>query len=98
MVEMNITSEQSRAARCYLDWSRDDLARASGVSPETIKNFEPKAFSPNISTKAALLKVFEAEGLEFVEDGIRRKHGCPRCGYPSTPAKEAHEQAATPQV
>jgi hypothetical protein len=37
---MHISKDQCRAARDYLEWSRGTLSRASGVSVDTIKNFE----------------------------------------------------------
>jgi DNA-binding XRE family transcriptional regulator len=95
---MNFTREQARAARCFLDWSRIEMAQASGVSAETIKNFQGGVFSPNASTRAAIIETFEAQGLEFVEGGVTRKAACINCGYRRgiviPPAEEAHVQAA----
>jgi DNA-binding XRE family transcriptional regulator len=86
---MNLTCEQCRAARCFLDWSREEMAEASGVSKETIKNFEHGEYAPNAATRAAILETFEAHGLEFIDGGVRV---CPSCGYPNTSAKERHAE------
>lgn len=88
-----LSREQSRAARCFLNWSRDDLAKAAKISTETVKNFENGIYSPNAATKQALLDIFDEHGLEFIEDGVKRKHACPSCGYPHTPAEETHAEA-----
>ena len=79
---ITLTREQSRAARCYLNWTRVDLARAAHISPETIKNFETARWQPSSSTKTALIATFEASGLEFIEGGVKRKAACVNCGYP----------------
>lgn len=78
----HITREQCRAARCYLDWSRDKLAKACGVSPETIKNFETGIFSPTYSTEQAIIAAFEAQGLQFTDGGVRKRRLCAKCAEP----------------
>ena len=67
-----ITAAQLRAARGLLDWSRSDLAKASNISPETIKNIEHGTFKPQEMTADAIVKAFAAHGVEFLEnDGVR---------------------------
>jgi DNA-binding XRE family transcriptional regulator len=39
------TVEQVRAARAFLGWSQRELSEASGLSYETIRNFENSRFS-----------------------------------------------------
>lgn len=73
---MSITKEQCRAARSYLDWSRLELASAAGISPDMIKNFEYGTFSPNYATEQAIITAIKAQGLEFVEGGIREAPAC----------------------
>jgi DNA-binding XRE family transcriptional regulator len=96
-----LTPEQSRAARCFMDWSRNELAKVANISAETIKNFETGVFSPNASTRAAIIATFEAQGLEFIEGGVKRKAACVNCGYsngfvpPATQAEEPHVEAAS---
>ncbi|MDR3424436.1 MAG: helix-turn-helix transcriptional regulator [Alphaproteobacteria bacterium] len=68
-----ITAAQLRAARGLLDWSRSDLSKASGISPETIKNIEHGTFRPQETTEEAIIRAFAVHGVEFTEnDGIRR--------------------------
>jgi DNA-binding XRE family transcriptional regulator len=90
---MNITPEQARAARCFLDWTRADLARAAGVSADTIKNFECGIWQPNSSTKAKLIGVFERRGLQFVDGGVKRRPRCTNCSYPFIASKEPYVEA-----
>jgi DNA-binding XRE family transcriptional regulator len=95
---ITLTPCQSRAGRCHLNWSRKKLASVAGVSPETIKNFETGTWQASTATKAALIEAFEAHGLEFFKNGVKRRAACANCGYPHgfvTPGnQEAHEKAA----
>jgi DNA-binding XRE family transcriptional regulator len=62
------TGAQCRAARGLVDWTRDELARAAKVSPETVKNIEHGVFRPQEETAQKIIKTFETEGVEFTED------------------------------
>jgi len=67
-----ITAAQLRAARGLLDWSRGDLAKASNVSQETIKNIEHGIFRPQETTETSLIKAFASHDVTFTEDeGVR---------------------------
>jgi transcriptional regulator with XRE-family HTH domain len=61
-----IAPAQLRAGRSLLDWSRCDLAKKSGVSPETIKNIEHGAFLPKEETLKALIETLACHSVEFV--------------------------------
>jgi DNA-binding XRE family transcriptional regulator len=91
---MNITREQCRAARCFLDWSRVELADAADLSPETIKNFETGVWQANSRTKAKLIEVFGKQGLQFITGGVGRRPRCTNCRYPFIPSKEPHVETA----
>lgn len=75
------TSEQLRAARALLEWTRDDLAKAAGISAETIKRLEKGkqgALSANMNTVRALREALEAAGIQFIPEnggkpGVRPK-------------------------
>jgi transcriptional regulator with XRE-family HTH domain len=70
---MLISAAQLRAARGLLDWTRSELSKASGVSPETIKNIEHGIFNPTEVTVQALLNTFATHDVEFNEhDGVRK--------------------------
>jgi len=64
---MNII--QCRMARAGLGWTRDDLARASGVSHRAIAKFED---DENVlpATVEKLRAALEREGVIFIERGV----------------------------
>jgi transcriptional regulator with XRE-family HTH domain len=76
------TAEQLRAARAILQMDQADLARASGVSVETIKRLERQTgkLHAKVETLIAIKKVFERQRLEFLGDsdgvgtGVRLAH------------------------
>lgn len=71
--------KQSRAARALLDWNQQDLARESGVSLGTIKDFESGRHQLNAKALGELAKAYQKAGLVlFFEDdgggvGVREK-------------------------
>jgi transcriptional regulator with XRE-family HTH domain len=75
------TPEQLRAARGLLNWSRTDLARAAGVSAETVNRAE--GLRKDQASADALAKVraaLEAAGVIFVDEngegpGVRLRKG-----------------------
>ncbi len=70
---MMISAAQLRAARGLLDWTRSELAKASGVSAETIKNIEHGIYAPQETTVGAIAKAFSEHNVEFTEsDGVRK--------------------------
>jgi DNA-binding XRE family transcriptional regulator len=67
-----MTPEQCRAARAWLAWSQDDLAKAANVGLSTVKDFETGKRTPIPSTQTAMRAVLEREGIGFsfaIEDG-----------------------------
>ena len=73
---MAISGRQIRAARALLDLSREELAQRCGITMITIRNMESEAVEPQGKTLAAILGVFDREGVEFqADDGVcMRKH------------------------
>lgn len=77
----DITSAQLRAARGLVDWSRDQLAQASGTTVRTLARLETGETSPRVSTLAAIRTALETAGVEFIPEngggaGVRlRKDG-----------------------
>lgn len=63
-----ITREQSRAARALKDWSQPELAKASGVSISTVRDFETGKRSPIGNNLAAIRAALEAAGIIFIEE------------------------------
>ena len=66
-----LTSDQLRAARALLKWSRAKLEKASGVPAVTIQSFEGGADS-KISTVSKLRAACERAGIAFIDasDGM----------------------------
>ena len=63
-----ITSDQIRAARGMLNWSRKDLAEQSGLSFASMMRLESFAGVPssNFRTLEAIKNTFEKAGIEFI--------------------------------
>lgn len=59
-------SEQMRAARGLLGWSRKKLAQKANTSAETIKNIEHGIYSPKKETITAIVEAFARYGVQFV--------------------------------
>lgn len=63
---MNVV--QCRMARTALDWTRQDLAAASGVSERTIARFE--SGEPVLPGRVTALRhSFERKGVLFIDSG-----------------------------
>lgn len=77
-----LTPEQSRAARGWLDWSQDDLAKAANVSASTVRDFEKGRRVPIANNLEALVRAFKAQGLDF------------ECGDDGTPLSVRSGRAA----
>lgn len=66
-----LTPEQSRAARAWLDWSQEDLAKRAKVSLSTVRDFEKGRRVPIANNLNAMHAALTGEGLQMVfgEDG-----------------------------
>jgi transcriptional regulator with XRE-family HTH domain len=62
---------QSRAARALLNWSQPELAKASGVSVSTIRDFEIGKRTPIGNNLGAIRRALQVAGVEFVEVGVK---------------------------
>jgi DNA-binding transcriptional regulator YiaG len=60
-----MTPEQCRAARAWLAWSQDDLAKAAGIGLSTLKTFEAGRREPIANNRRAIQAVLEREGFGF---------------------------------
>ncbi|MGE0109119.1 MAG: helix-turn-helix domain-containing protein [Bdellovibrionales bacterium] len=70
---MTVTPAQLRAARGMIDWTRSKLAKASGISAETIKNIEHGIYTPQEATIDSIVAAFAEHDLVFMEnEGIQR--------------------------
>ena len=63
-----ITSQQIRAARALLDWSREKLSQESGIGISALMRLEASDGIPagNIKTFKAVQTSLEAAGIEFI--------------------------------
>jgi transcriptional regulator with XRE-family HTH domain len=62
---------QCRAARGLLDWTQSDLVNHSGVAQKTVADFERGLTKLHRRTLTAIIKAFEAAGIEFINRGVR---------------------------
>ena len=72
-----LTPDQCRMARAALKWSREDLAKKSGVAAVTIKGFELLGADSKFSTLNKLQRALEAAGVEFIDEGHKSEDGGP---------------------
>jgi hypothetical protein len=65
-----LTSGQIRAARAFLRWRAEDLARASAVGVATIRRAELADHETSMTTPndSALRRALEASGIEFIDE------------------------------
>ena len=64
----DIRPEQIRAARALIDWTRADLAGASGVTVRTLARIENSQTVPRLATLQALTAALESAGIEFIPE------------------------------
>ena len=64
-----LTPEQSRAARGWLDWSQEDLAKRANVSLSTVRDFEKGRRNPIANNLEAMERAFEVVGVVLQFDG-----------------------------
>ena len=63
-----LTPEQSRAARGWLDWSQDHLAKLAHVSLSTVRDFEKGRRIPIGNNLTAIQRAFDEAGLAMAFD------------------------------
>jgi transcriptional regulator with XRE-family HTH domain len=70
-----LTPDQLRAARALVDWTRDELAKRSGVSANTVKGFERDGSDPKLSTMSKWKQALEEAGVIFIDDAGPKSEG-----------------------
>jgi len=63
-----LAPEQSRAARGWLDWSQEELAKRANVSLSTVRDFEKGRRTPIGNNLAAMVHALEAAGIRPVHN------------------------------
>ena len=66
-----MSPEQCRAARAWLGWTQQHLAQNAKVSLSTVQGFEKGDHGTIPATSHAMRLALEANGIEFIEAGIR---------------------------
>lgn len=61
-----MTTHQLKAARALLDWTQQDLAKASGMHLNVINNIERGISNPRQSTLEKLKRALEENGVAFI--------------------------------
>lgn len=70
---LQICASQTKAARAMLGWSQEELAQVTGLSVNTIRNFE-MGYIPRGSTAEVIRRTLENAGMEFLDcEGIKRR-------------------------
>lgn len=73
-----MSPEQCRAARAWLNWPQDALAKSANVGVSTVRDFEAGRREPTRNNLAAMQAALEAGGVSFVEDEKQRGVVAPR--------------------
>jgi transcriptional regulator with XRE-family HTH domain len=66
VMKKDILPQQIRAARALIDWTREDLANASGLTVRTLARIESSQTLPRPATLEAISAALEAAGIEFI--------------------------------
>lgn len=69
-----ISPEQCRAARAWLNWSQDELAKQAEVALSTVRDFEKGDREPISHNIQAIQRTLEAGGIQF-ESGAHALSG-----------------------
>lgn len=68
-----LSPEQSRAARAWLGWGQDELAKRAKVGISTVRDFERGARAPIPNNREAMQKALEAAGVRFLFENDQPK-------------------------
>jgi transcriptional regulator with XRE-family HTH domain len=64
-----IVKGRLKATRALLSWTQADLAEAANVSREPINDFESGKRTPIPNNRAAIFRVLESAGIQFIGEG-----------------------------
>lgn len=85
-----LAPEQSRAARGWLDWSQEELAKRANVSLSTVRDFEKGRRTPIGNNLQAIRRAIEAAGLDVLFTGdVAAGVAKARAGYSSGPSSSS---------
>jgi DNA-binding XRE family transcriptional regulator len=63
-----LTPRQLVAARALLDWTREDLAKHSRTSKDTVFGFEGRGRNPKLTTVQAWIAALHRAGVELLDE------------------------------
>lgn len=63
-----MTPEQCRAARGWLDWTQDDLAKRASVSLSTVRDYEKGRRTPISNNLTAMCNALQTGGISLRND------------------------------
>ncbi len=66
-----LSPEQCRAARAWLGWSQDDLAKRARIGVSTLKDFETGKRAPMRNNIEAIRSALEGAGIQMIFDEMR---------------------------
>jgi transcriptional regulator with XRE-family HTH domain len=69
MINDVIVPAQIRAARAYLNWSQEDLAKTAGVGLSTVRDAESEKRATDTDTVELIRLALDNEGIQFVPGG-----------------------------
>jgi transcriptional regulator with XRE-family HTH domain len=70
-----MSPEQCRAARAWLNWTQQELARRAGVGLSTVRDFEKGERTPIPNNLAAIRRVIEAAGVSLTFEASGKPTG-----------------------
>jgi transcriptional regulator with XRE-family HTH domain len=70
-----LSPEQSRAARAWLDWSQEELAKRANVGLGTVRQFEKGHRTPISNNLDAMRRAIEVAGVRLLFDADGRATG-----------------------
>jgi ribosome-binding protein aMBF1 (putative translation factor) len=65
---VNKGERNSRAARAWLDWSQEDLAKRASVALSTVRDFEKGRRTPIANNLEAMTRALASEGIHSLFD------------------------------
>lgn len=85
-----MSPEQVRAARAWLGWSQQELAKKASVGLSTVKDFENGSRKPIANNLHAIQRALEEGGISllFASDG--QPIGVSKAGWPVLPDLSKH--------